>query len=187
MAQKIEVKFLDDIDGSEAIGTLEFTWEGTTIQVDLNQEHMEEYNHVFEYLKSIGRVVSKAKRAPYGSKKGQGSSDTGKIREWLRAKGHQISDRGRIPNRLMEEYHQGQNVAQESTQTPEPAKPADVQDPGVGTTTPKTTARKARATKPKPPQFKEALAEVLTLEPKTPAKSTRRRTSTAKKPTSTTK
>ena len=111
MAQKVIVQFLDDMDGSEAVGTLEFTWQGETIQVDLNQEHMDEYNQVFGFLKSIGRVVGKRKRAPYGSKKGTSTvGKTQEMREWLRSKGHDVKDRGRVSADLVRlwERHQGE-------------------------------------------------------------------------------
>jgi hypothetical protein len=39
MAQKVQTLFLDDLDGSEAEGTVRFGLEGTEYEIDLNAQH----------------------------------------------------------------------------------------------------------------------------------------------------
>ncbi len=39
MAQKIQTLFIDDLDGSEAEGTVRFGLDGTEYEIDLNAEH----------------------------------------------------------------------------------------------------------------------------------------------------
>ena len=39
MAQKIQTLFIDDLDGSEADGTVRFGLDGTDYEIDLNTEH----------------------------------------------------------------------------------------------------------------------------------------------------
>ena len=39
MAQKIQTLFIDDLDGSEAEGTVRFGLDGTEYEIDLNGEH----------------------------------------------------------------------------------------------------------------------------------------------------
>ena len=39
MAQKIQILFIDDLDGSEAEGTVRFGLDGTEYEIDLNAEH----------------------------------------------------------------------------------------------------------------------------------------------------
>ncbi|HLK00501.1 MAG TPA: Lsr2 family protein [Streptosporangiaceae bacterium] len=39
MAQKVQLLFLDDIDGSEAEGTVRFGLDGTGYEIDLSTEH----------------------------------------------------------------------------------------------------------------------------------------------------
>jgi hypothetical protein len=39
MAQRTQVVFTDDVDGSEAIGTVKFGLEGTAYEVDLSQKN----------------------------------------------------------------------------------------------------------------------------------------------------
>jgi hypothetical protein len=39
VAQKIQTLFIDDLDGSEAEGTVRFGLDGTDYEIDLNAEH----------------------------------------------------------------------------------------------------------------------------------------------------
>ena len=39
MAQKVQTLFIDDIDGSDADGTVRFGLDGTDYEIDLNAEH----------------------------------------------------------------------------------------------------------------------------------------------------
>ena len=39
MAQKIQTLFIDDIDGSEAEGTVRFALDGADYEIDLNARH----------------------------------------------------------------------------------------------------------------------------------------------------
>jgi hypothetical protein len=39
MAQKIQTLFIDDLDGSEAEGTVRFGLDGTDYEIDLNAGH----------------------------------------------------------------------------------------------------------------------------------------------------
>ena len=42
MAQKIQTLFVDDLDGSEAEGTVRFGLDGTEYEIDLNAKHAKE-------------------------------------------------------------------------------------------------------------------------------------------------
>jgi hypothetical protein len=39
MAQKVQTLFVDDLDGSEAEGTVRFGLDGTEYEIDLNAQH----------------------------------------------------------------------------------------------------------------------------------------------------
>lgn len=179
MAQKILVELLDDIDGSPAVETFEFTHNGVTYVADFNQKHYDEYTQMFEYLTSIARVVKGKKRAPYGSKKGVTPvvGKTQEMREWLRAAGHSVKDRGRVPAHLVklwEERPQGEvtvireddmrEVAKSFKETPE--KPVEAVKVEEAPKAPKkaTTPR----TRPTQSPAKKELAKLLAFEePKT--------------------
>jgi len=39
MAQKVDVRFVDDLDGSEASGTVSFALDGRAYEIDLSEEN----------------------------------------------------------------------------------------------------------------------------------------------------
>ena len=60
MAQKIQTLFIDDLDGSEAEGTVRFGLDGTEYEIDLNTEHAQALRD------ALARYVGAARR-PGGS------------------------------------------------------------------------------------------------------------------------
>ena len=45
MAQKIQTLYIDDLDGSEADGTVRFGLDGAEYEIDLNTEHAQALRH----------------------------------------------------------------------------------------------------------------------------------------------
>ncbi|RYV49538.1 histone-like nucleoid-structuring protein Lsr2 [Pengzhenrongella frigida] len=98
MAQKVQVLLVDDIDGVTADETVTFALDGVSYEIDLTTEHAAELRSAFapwvtSARKTSGRPTARAAR---GSRSNGGSSDATKIREWARANGHTVSERGRI-------------------------------------------------------------------------------------------
>ena len=57
MAQKIQTLFIDDIDGSEAEGTVRFGLDGAEYEIDLNAKHAEALR------KSLAKYIDAARRS----------------------------------------------------------------------------------------------------------------------------
>ena len=106
MAQKIQVLFVDDIDGGEAAGTVRFGLDGVGYEIDLSVAHSEELHKALAPYIAHARKAGGARRASRG-RSGHGSTvDTRKVREWARGQGIEIKDRGRIPADVVEKYCQ---------------------------------------------------------------------------------
>lgn len=109
MAQKVEVRFIDDLDGSEAEGTYAFAYDGTNYEIDLSKENVIKLEEALDPFLTVARKVSKRQakqvQAAPAPAKGRNREDTAKIRAWARDQGHQISDRGRVPKTILEAYH----------------------------------------------------------------------------------
>lgn len=104
MASKTVVTFIDDIDGSEATGTVQFGLDGVAYEIDLNEKNAAKLRKAFELYRESGRRVGGRK----GAKSTAGRADKeqlGAIREWARSAGHAVSTRGRIPAAIIEAYH----------------------------------------------------------------------------------
>src|SRR5579871_6131816 len=103
MAQRIQTLFIDDLDGSEAAGTVRFALDGTEYEIDLSTAHSEELRNALEQYIRHARRTGTARRA---ARSGRGNSafDTVKVREWAKEQGIEIKDRGRVPAAVVEKY-----------------------------------------------------------------------------------
>jgi hypothetical protein len=111
MAQKTTVRFVDDLDGSEALGTFDFSLDGRHYQIDLSDENAAKLRdalapYVGAARKAGGRGRGRAARQSVVAEKPARSSreETTAIRRWARENGHQVSERGRIPKSVLEAY-----------------------------------------------------------------------------------
>ncbi len=106
MAQKIQTIFIDDLDGSPAEGTVRFGLDGTEYEIDLNEEHAKALRD------ALARYVSAARRASGGARRparsGRRASANGlnttEVREWAKAQGIEVKDRGRVPAELVVKF-----------------------------------------------------------------------------------
>ena len=99
MAQKIQTLFIDDLDGSEAEGTVSFALDGAHYEIDLNQAHARELRATLGRYAGAGRKVTGTARRP-ARRRAETPLDghsTTEIRDWAKANGFEVKDRGRIP------------------------------------------------------------------------------------------
>jgi len=113
MARRIVHQLVDDIDGSLLEAgegeTVHFSLNGTSWEIDLNEEHAKELRDALEPYISAGR------RAGSGSAPRSSSSSSRKrparnpevaaIRAWANDNGYSLSERGRIPAPVIEAYN----------------------------------------------------------------------------------
>ena len=105
----MQVQYLDDIDGSEAAETLRYGLDGASYEIDLNAEHAEKLRAALArfILKSrrIGRanpVPSRVRVATTPARVDRAQNQA--VRDWARSKGIEVSDRGRIPRNVIDQY-----------------------------------------------------------------------------------
>jgi hypothetical protein len=98
MAQRTQVLYVDDIDGSEAEGTVRFGFGSTDYEIDLNKEHADQLAAAIGPFVAAGRKVSSPRRSR-GSRQ-----DLYEVRAWARSRGIKISERGRIPAGVLAKY-----------------------------------------------------------------------------------
>ncbi|MFI2031410.1 Lsr2 family protein [Streptomyces buecherae] len=103
MAQKVEILLVDDIDGGEADENVTFGLDGRTYEIDLSEKNARKLRKALEQYVSNGRRTGG--RATSGRKaKPAAGADTAKIREWAKAQGYEVNDRGRVPATVREAY-----------------------------------------------------------------------------------
>jgi nucleoid-associated protein Lsr2 len=106
MAEQVSVRFVDDIDGSEASETVSFGLDGRQYAIDLSKQHASQLRDALASFVSAARRGTGHRRTSSTSR-GTTATDreqTAAIRQWARDNGQSISDRGRISKTLMEAY-----------------------------------------------------------------------------------
>lgn len=113
MAQKIDVHLVDDLDGTEATGTISFSLDGKPYEIDLSTDNANKMRDslapfIAAARRSSGRIPTPkmtsrptTTRSPVRTDREQNQA----IREWAQARGMKVSDRGRIPAEVLEAYH----------------------------------------------------------------------------------
>jgi hypothetical protein len=106
VAQKVQTLFVDDIDGSAADGTVRFGLDGTDYEIDLNAEHAQALRDALaRYISAARRIGGGARRQVRRGRKVSASGvNTTEIREWAKAQGIEVKDRGRVPAELMVKF-----------------------------------------------------------------------------------
>lgn len=114
MAKKTFVQLVDDFSGesiSDGEGrTLRFAFDGAEYEIDLSNDHIEEFSNALErYVRASRRVSGRRKTGgSTGSSRrgnGGGNSETAAIREWAESQGLKVATRGRIPADIVERYN----------------------------------------------------------------------------------
>jgi hypothetical protein len=103
VAQRTQVLYVDDIDGSDAERTVRFGFGGTDHEINLNKRHAE------QLAQAIGPFLAAARKGPSSWRPARGAR-TGRhnlsdVRAWARDQGIKISERGRIPADVLAKYN----------------------------------------------------------------------------------
>jgi hypothetical protein len=114
MAKTTRVVLVCDLhgDGTEAVTTIRMDNGTARYELDLCQSHFDELTGAGRRLRPRrrtggARVATKAANGAAAAKtrrRGRGALDTAAVREWARAHGFTVSDRGRIPRHIVEAF-----------------------------------------------------------------------------------
>ena len=101
------VEVVDDFDGTPADQTVRFAFNGASYEIDLNRAHFEEFAEAIQpYIKAGRKTGSTRRRGNAGNPTQR--LENAKIRAWAKENGHNVSERGRIPAEVVEEYRKAQ-------------------------------------------------------------------------------
>ena len=102
MAQKVNIVLVDDLDGSDASETVSFGLDGTAYEIDLNDKNAAALREALSgYVGHARKVSSSSRRRKTASTSGPGASE---IRDWAKANGMKVSDRGRVSAEVRQAY-----------------------------------------------------------------------------------
>ena len=113
MARTTRVVLTCDLHGddTDAIATVQLANNGTRYELDVCEEHLNELTGAGRRLRNrrkgrSGTTKRTAKKAP-ARRSRRRSADPSAVREWARANGYSVGDRGRIPAEVVEAYATG--------------------------------------------------------------------------------
>jgi len=104
MAQRVTVALEDDLDGGPAAETVRFSVGGSDYEIDLSTKN------AAALRKKLAPFIEHARKAGRGQPRRPGRTAasrqrSGEVRAWARENGIAISERGRIPANVVEQYY----------------------------------------------------------------------------------
>lgn len=115
------VELVDDIDGSPATATIEFTFDGKNYVIDLSEQHADEFNKALApYIEHARR----ARRGPANKRKPRSSSEAARakrqknaeIRTWALENGVTVPKRGQLGQDTIAAYEAAHTTPQADTE-----------------------------------------------------------------------
>jgi Lsr2 len=106
MAQKVQTFLIDDLDGSDAEGTVFFGLDGTQYEIDLSTDHAKDLRTALaRYIDAGRRVTGTARRAGQNGRKTPASSISNtEVRTWAKLQGLEVKERGRVSAEILAQY-----------------------------------------------------------------------------------
>ena len=109
MATETITRLLDDLDGSDAERTVTFAWDGRAYEVDLSKRNIAAFEKTMKPYLAVARSARSTSARPASRGRQTGTrarrrDDLQVIRDWARANGHSVSDRGRVSASIIEAY-----------------------------------------------------------------------------------
>jgi hypothetical protein len=103
MVQKVTVALEDDLDGSPAADTVRFGFGGAEYEIDLSKKNAAAFRKqlapVIAHARKTGRAQPRRAARTVASRQRSGD-----IRAWAKDHGIAVSERGRIPASVVEQY-----------------------------------------------------------------------------------
>lgn len=103
MAQKVTVALEDDLDGGPADETVRFSFDDTDYEIDLSAKNARAFR------RSLAPFIEHARKANRGTARQTarttaGRRRSGAVRAWAKDHGIEVSERGRIPASVIQQY-----------------------------------------------------------------------------------
>jgi nucleoid-associated protein Lsr2 len=103
MAQKVTVALEDDLEGGPADETVRFGLSGAEYEIDLSTKNAsafrEQLTPYIEHARKAGKAQPRR-----GARTTSSRQHSGDIRAWAKAQGISVSERGRIPASILQQY-----------------------------------------------------------------------------------
>ena len=103
MAQRVTITLEDDLDGGPADETIRFTFGGTAYEIDLSTKNATAFRTKLAPYLEHARTAGPSQPRPPGRTTAN-RQRSGDIRAWAQTQGITVSERGRIPASVAQQY-----------------------------------------------------------------------------------
>jgi Lsr2 len=97
-------EYTDDIDGSKAEGTIAFSFEGASYEIDLSKSNTRTFEKAMAVYVGHARKVRSSRPKSSGRGKSNGKHDLSTVRQWATANGYAVAPRGRVATEVLDAY-----------------------------------------------------------------------------------
>jgi hypothetical protein len=94
-------EYIDDLDGSAADGTVLFGYDGNRYEIELSK------SNAAALAEAIAPYVAHARKITPGgrsARRAAGRADVSAVRQWAKARGYNVSQRGRVAHEIIAAY-----------------------------------------------------------------------------------
>jgi len=105
VVQKVSLVLEDDLTGGPADQTIRFAFDGTDYEIDLNAKNAAAFGKQLAPYLEHARRAGRAAASRRSGRTAAGRQRSGDIRAWANEHGLAVSERGRIPASVVEQYN----------------------------------------------------------------------------------
>lgn len=107
MAKETITRLIDDLDHGEADETVRFGLDGAQYEIELSADNAAKLRELLGPYVQAGKKATRPAATVGSRRRSQplNREQNRAIREWARSRDKKISDRGRIPEEIVAEYH----------------------------------------------------------------------------------
>lgn len=105
MATQIQKILIDDLDGGEANETVTFAIDGVSYEIDLSDGNAKKLREALSpFVSGARRADPPTTRRRRSTQRAMSREKSAEIRQWAKAHGLPVSERGRIASSVVEQY-----------------------------------------------------------------------------------
>jgi hypothetical protein len=94
-------EYIDDLDGGAADGTVLFGYEGNSYEIELSKSNAAA---LADALAPYVAHARKARPTRRSTRRASDVADAGTVRQWAKARGYHVSQRGRVAHEIVAAY-----------------------------------------------------------------------------------
>ncbi len=109
MATKTTTVLVDDLTGEPAETTVRFALDSREYELDLTEKNAAEFRHAFSRYVQAARKIGGGRRGTSAAKPAFSAVDPAAVRAWAAGQGIEVSSRGRIGRKVIDQYRAAGN------------------------------------------------------------------------------